>query len=444
MVTRTPFQVDMALLEPVHEMMQTGIRVDEEKKTEFHQLYHERWQKAQEQIDRVAGGPLNVGSPKQMKDFLFNELKLPPRTKGGKLTSDEDALRSLMAVCNDKANTLKTNAARYRWMQGAIVCRLALNIRSARKRLSSYIDIDHDTDGRIRSTISVGGTETGRFSHSKTLWGTGVNLATIPRELRSMYIADPGYVLAEFDLNRGESWVYAHLSEDPELLRIHEGGFDFHAETASAISSAFGAPLTVEYITAHRGGDAYKIRYLGKKVNHASAYRMGPYRGAQVVNAEADDTGITITVGQFREAQARWREKYFMMPSWWAEIERDLGTDRTLKTPYGRQLQFHGHWGEGLFKEATAYVPQSTSVDYLNRGLIRVYENFQKKDAWGLKILSQTHDSILVTLKEDTISEAAPAIIEMLTDQLTIKGRTFSIPVEGEYGPSWGEMDAIT
>lgn len=434
-----PFEFDQLLLEPIHEMMQTGIRVDVQKKRELHEEYHAKWAGYQARLNKVAGLAVNVNSPKQMKEILYDRLGLPVRTKGGKPTTDEDALRSLMALCTDRVEQLKTPDAKYRWMQGALICRYTLKVRSIRKRISSYIDINHDVDGRIRSTISVGGTETGRFSHSKTLWDTGVNLATIPRELRNMFIADDGCVLAEFDLERGESWVYAHLSQDPELLRIHLEGLDFHSETAATISEAFGDRKTVDWIIANKDGEAYKLRYLGKKVNHASAYRMGPYRGTQVVNAEADDTGITVTQAQYKVAQELWVERYFRMKTWWDEVEQELSQLRTMRTPYGRQRQFHDHWGDSMFKEATAYVPQSTSVHYLNIGLLNVYHRFQKKGAWGLKLLNQGHDSILCQLREDDAAEAVPAIIEAMTSTLTIKGRTFSIPVEGSYGHYWGE-----
>lgn len=450
-----PFEFDQLLLEPIHAMMQTGIRVDYEQLEKFRSDYVLRWQKFQAKLDQVAGRPLNTGSPKQMKEMLYGELGLPTRRLKGTPTVNEDALRAIMAECVSKVEGLKSLEAKARWMRGALVCRLALNITGVRKRISSYLGLSikagrlhgevpfTDSDGRIRSTISVGGTKTARFSHSKTLWGTGVNLATIPRELRAMFIADEGFELAEFDLERGESWIYAHLSEDPELLRIHLEGLDFHSETAAAISAAFGEPKELEWIIANRDGEAYKLRYLGKKINHASAYRMGPFRGTQVVNEEADETGITVTQREFKNAQALWKQKYWMMPAWWNEIEAQISRDRTMRTLYGRHITFHDHYGSELFKEATAWVPQSTSVDYMNRGLLRVYHRFQKKGAWGLKLLTQTHDSILVQYEADARAEAVPAIAEALKDELTIKRRTFSIPIEAGVGQNWGKLEAF-
>jgi len=449
-----PFEFDMLMLEPVHAMMHTGILIDQAEKQRLQKEAIAEWDKAQELLNRCTSRYLNVSSGVQVNAVLYKELGMPKKYKKKKLTGDEDALRSIMAECKHKVDTLARESSKDRWIEGYVVCHQILKIRGLRKQISSYLGLSvkageltgpsafEDEDGRIRGTISVGGTETARFTHSKTLWGTGINLATIPRKLRSMFIPNEGFEFAEFDLNRGESWIYAHLSEDPELLRIHTEGLDFHAETASAISTAFGEPLTVDWITEHKEDSAYKIRFTGKKVNHASSYRMKAFKGASSVNAEAEDTGVTVTVAQFTEARNLWLEKYFMIENgWWPEIERELSNSRTLTTPYGRVHQFHDQWNEALFKSATAYVPQSTSVDYLNRGYLKVYHAFEKPGAWGLKVLAQTHDSILVQYLAKHRDEVIPSVLEALPSTLRIKGREFSIPVEAGIGRSWRKLE---
>ena len=114
---------------------------------------------------------------------------------------------------------------------------------------------------------------------------------------------------------------------------------------------------------------------------------------------------------------------------------------KTMVTPYNRIHQFHDFWGEELFKSATAYVPQSTSVDYLNRGFLRVYHKFVKPGAWGLDILAQSHDSILVQFNEDAIDEAIPEIAATIESKLVINDIEFTIPVEAKYGTSWADED---
>lgn len=439
-VISNPFEFDMQLQEPVFSMMQAGMEIDLDMKNEFAKDYTLRWRELQTKLDGVVGHELNVNSKPQCSKWLYNELGLPIRRFQGKITTREPALRALVAYCEDKAKSAKTKTSQQKYLRGYISLMQILRIRALRKRISSYINAKVDDDGRMRTTISVGGTETGRFSHSKTLWGTGCNLATVPLELRGMFVASKGYELAELDLNRGESWIYAHLSQDPELLRIHLEAGDFHAETAITIASAFGEFIRDWDLLVEQNPDkAYKIRFMGKKVNHASAYRMGPFKGAEEVNKEADDTGITCTSSQFKAAQALWHHKYIRMKAWWNEIEIQLDKNRTLDTPYGRKRTFYDHWGDELFKEATAYVPQSTSVDYLNRGMLAVYRKLVVPGFHQLRLLHQQHDSIVVEYEEGKRDLVLPAIIELLEDTVEIKGAQFSIPVEAKFGPRWGK-----
>lgn len=444
----TPFHFDMALLEPVHAMMQRGIKVDMNEKSRLSKEYHEKWQEKQEDLNSIAGRELNVNSSKQIKQWLYRDLNLPPRKHNGKLTTREEKLRNLASKCKEKVDTLKTKSGKERWIRGFLSIMLILQIRSLRKRIQSYIDIDVDPDFRMRTTLSIGGTETGRFSSSKTLWDTGCNLQTIPYELRQMFIADEGKVLGEFDLNRGESWIYSHLAEDPTMMRIHREGLDFHAETAATLSGEFSErQWNREEI--HKGAkvtgndEAYKLRYLGKRSNHAYAYRMGPYRAAEVINEQADETGITVRVSDTKKMRRLWLNKYVAIKQWWKRIENELNEDRTMETPYGRRRQFFHRWGDKLFKEATAYVPQSTSVDYLNVGLLRVWHELDKEDAYGIEVLHQNHDSLLIQWDKGETDKAVPAIVECMSNEVTVNGYDLVIPIEPEIGKNWGELEEL-
>ncbi len=439
-----PFVFDMALLAPVTSMMTNGINIDIDKKNEFSAEYTSMWLHRQNTLNSVLGYELNVGSPKQVAECLYGDLGLPERRYSGKVTTSEAAIRSLLALSESKMKKSAAPASKLKWLRGYLTLMEILKIRSYRKRLSSYINTRIDNDGHMRCTISVGGTETGRFSHSKTLWGTGCNLATIPRELRSMFIADRGMELAELDLNRGESWIYSHLAADPEMMAIHQEGRDFHVETACAISTAFGKGIRLsewEAFAKESPEKAYKLRHVGKKTNHATAYKMGPIKGAEEVNKEADDTGVTCTSAQFKDAQRLWVRKYIRMPSWWKEIESELSDSRTLKTPFGRIRTFYGHWGEEIFKEATAYKPQSTSVDYLNLAMLNVYHNLVLPDKrWGLQLLHQNHDSILIQYKEEFRDEVLAACVDHMTYSIEVNNYKIVIPIKAQTGHSWGEL----
>lgn len=442
----SPFHFDMSLLEPVHYMMHKGVKIDQQKKAEFSRKYHARWEAKQKKLNAITPyDELNVYSSKQIKEWLYEVLNLPPRRYNGKLTTREDKLRNLMSLCHRKVKELKTEKAKDRWLRGMLSIMLILQIRGLRKRIGNYIDIDIDPDFRMRCTLSVGGTETGRFSARKTLWDTGCNMQTIPHELRGMFIADDGKELGEFDLNRGESWIYSHLAEDPVMMEIHQEGRDFHAVTAEVLSRHFSdREWTAEeiHVGAKETGneEAYKLRYLGKRCNHAFAYRMGPHRAMEVINSESDDTGITVRVKDTKIAQKLWTNKYIGIPQWWDDIENELNENRQLVTPFGRRRKFFDSWGSDLFKEATAYVPQSTSVDYLNCGMLRVYHELVKPGKYGIELLHQNHDSILVQWDEGKRDEAIQAIRERMKREVEVNGHPITIPIEPEFGRNWGDL----
>ena len=440
-----PFAFDMALIDPVFYMMQRGIRIDNKKRLELKHQYHLDWDKCQADLNAVAGHELNVNSHKQVKEFLYKDLGLPQRRKHGKITADEDALRSLLAMSKDKMESITRTSAKIRWMRATIGITLILKIRGIRKRIESYINAKLSDEGRMHSILSIGGTKTMRFSSSKVLWdNTGCNLQTIPLKIRVMFVPDDGMEMAELDLRQSESWIYSHLANEPTMMAIHTEGRDFHVETACAISEIFGEPIQVEdwpALEAANPDKAYKLRYTGKKFNHASTYRMGPYRTTEIINRDADETGVTITQAQAKRGNEAWQDKYSFIKPWWDEIERCLSDDaRTLVTPYGRVRQFHERWGDSLFKDATAHVPQATSVDYLNGGMLRIYNKYVKPGEWGLELLHQNHDSILVQYQKEYRDEVLPALRDEIESELIIGQHTIQIPVEPAYGDNWKDL----
>lgn len=444
---QNPLEFDWALIPPCLYMMERGILIDQKEREGFITYNRERWTELQEGLDTLAGREVNVQSNPQMKSLLYDELGLPVRKKDKRVTCDEDAIRALMGWTTDKITQMKSARGEKKWGDVLDMLKLVLGVREVRKLLSTYLEVDYDDDGRARTTLRIAGAESFRFASSKTAWGTGTNMQTIPGVLRSMFIADPGYEMAELDLNRGESWVYAHLAADPLMMRIHQEQGDFHIITACAISEAFGVPIREDEwdtFAAEQPERAYRLRYLGKKTNHASAYRMGPDRFVQVVNAEADDTGITISLRQAKLAQKLWLGRYPFVRSWWAGIDNALSNHpHQLTTPYGRVRTFYDvryPLNSHTQKDATSWVPQSTSVDYMNGGMLRVFNEIVKPGKWGTELLHQNHDSILIQYKKENRDLVLPAVAKRLLSTLEINGYEVTIPVEASYGPSWGEQ----
>lgn len=118
-------------------------------------------------IQDIVGFPLNVGSPKQMQDFFYGDLKLP-------LQIDRKTKRPTL-----NAKALAALAEKEPLLRPLV--ELIDKKRSLGVFLSTFCLMPLDTDGRMRCSFNVCGTETMRFSSSENAFGTGGNLQNIPK-----------------------------------------------------------------------------------------------------------------------------------------------------------------------------------------------------------------------------------------------------------------------
>jgi len=388
------------------EMQLRGVKIDIPEWKKFKAETITSLAELQAELCKLVGREVNVMSPKQLKKLLYRNMNLPPQYKKGtaRITTDEDALKKL--------------AVRY----PSRLFDLILDIRGKRKVLSTYIENLFGEDGRARSSYiiggdneGVGGTETGRLSSRESIFGTGTNLQNIPKgSCRRMFIADEGKVFIESDLSQAEVRVVAYLSEETKLIDLFTKGGDIHTQNAAWIFDK-----QVEEVKKEE-------REMAKRLVHASNYGIGPRTFAHYAG-----------IGE-REAK-RLLEKYFTtfprIRSWHYEVQSHLKKNRTLVTPLGRKRTFFDRWGESLFREAYAYIPQSTVGDVLNLALIKLKEKFP-----DLEVMLQIHDAFVIQVPKETVGMWVSRVNEAFNIPLNIRGRTLIIPVKHKVGKNWDEM----
>lgn len=261
--------------------------------------------------------------------------------------------------------------------------------------------------------------------------------------IRGIVVAPKDHLLVNFDLAQAESWIVAYLADEPKMKQALLFG-DIHRETAQ---HAF-LEISDEEWEKIESKEKKLRRYTGKQYNHATAYRMGPYKAMEVINKRSDKPPyLTVTLAESKTYYQKWHSYYHLDP-WWASIESQLNQTRTLTTPYNRVRYFFGQWGNELFKEATAYVPQSTVADHMNGkvqsslgikgGVLEVKKQLHDKKA--LRIINQSHDSILNIIHKDVWKEVAEQTHKLLLRPLIVNGEELTIPVDCEVGERWGEL----
>ncbi len=435
----TLYRDTMALYDPIIFMQTIGMLIDQEnlalERDNVNKLITENEKKLYEEC----GFELNPNSPKQCQQYFYgilgHQVYLGPR---GNITTDDKAMARLVR-------------------KGVKEAKYVQNIRGLRKLLGTYLEVSTDFDGRIRSSFNPRGTTTGRLSSSQTIFGTGLNFQNLHPQFKSFIVADPGRIFISMDKAKAEWVITAYVCNDAKMIGAIEAGEDVHAKT---ISEMTGVPMDLikkeQKIIGHLT-DAIEIeklrlqhipelldieasflprtmslRQCGKKTNHGCNYREG-YRMFALTN-------------EIREKEAKlyvdaYRSTYINLPLWWEAIERQLAKNRTILNCFGHPRRFLGEWGNDLFKQAIAYLPQSTSVWVLNHAMCSIYND---KAPWmeDLWLHAQVHDELLFSYPIDRWENMARAIIDCetyMTPKLSHCGRSFTIGTDLSIGLNWGE-----
>lgn len=177
------FNFEMSLLPVALKMSENGMLIDQERRKLLDKAIRTRWGNIQVMLDILVGeGKYFNVSGMQVRKLLFEKFGLPVRKKRGKITTDEDALVSLIAVCEEKIRSLTDGGkGQADWKFKQTILKAIIEVRGLRKLVSTYTNIKISQDGRLRSTWIVSGPETGRWACAGYVDGTGINQQTFPR-----------------------------------------------------------------------------------------------------------------------------------------------------------------------------------------------------------------------------------------------------------------------
>lgn len=269
-------------------------------------------------------------------------------------------------------------------------------------------------------------------------------------------------LLIEFDKAGAEWVVVAYLSGDGRMIDICERGVSPHPITGNLITGApielilrdeeltgkLNDPVEIERVRRHSLPELYdesvvfflprsmSIRQCGKKANHGLNYMEG--KGTFALTNEIDESDAAKIIHYYT------RVAYPSIPLWWESIKRQLKEDRTLVNCFDRRRTFYDQWGNDLFKQAVAFIPQSTVADMVLKGMRQSYEDPKINCNWDLG--TNVYDSLLfqVLFNDRDWKTLASQCIKVGLDYMNAKceygGREFSIGTEMKIGLSWGKM----
>lgn len=373
---------------------------------------------------------VNPKSPKQLLTHLKSKGYAVPKrydskTKSYKESTDEKSLKKL----------------RLKHPEDSSLDQL-LKLSKLGKALSSYLNFTYDADCRMRYSLNVCGTETGRWSGGTDPWDHGVNPQTVPAgnkgiNIRSVFEAPTGREFLEIDLRQAESRFVAYDSADLNLIQtLEDPGRDIHWEVALKILESLGK-------NAQTLSPAEKKfwRQLGKKSGHGANYSM---KEQTFIDSCLGEMNIILSKAEATKILEAYHELYPGIRRWHKSLRDELCQLRMLKTPLGRERYFYGRMDEATFREAYAYRPQSTIPDVMNHLMLHLMK-LREAGRLEFSLLLQCHDSILMELPEGT-SVSIKKEAELLRNwhpRIMLAGGELLIPVEAKCGKIWGDLKVM-
>ena len=390
-------------------MERTGVKVDLGVLKEFTQGLREEIAVREAAIREMAGEPnLNVSSPKQVGDVLFDKLNLDPRmkkTSAGSYSTDEQTLSEIY----DRHPIIEE----------------ILEFRAAKKLLSTYIDplpgYISQADGRIHTTFNQALTATGRLSSSNP------NLQNIPiRTERGMQIrkafvpGTPDGVILSADYSQIELRIMAHLSEDPHMVAAFCAGEDIHSATAAKIYGVAVSAVTPEQ------------RRVAKTANFGIIYGISSFGLAQRLHiSRTEAKGI---IDDYFAAFPRVRD--FI-----ESCKEGARKDGYVQTMFGRRRYLplinssNKNMRELSERNAVNAPIQGTAADIIKLSMISTDARMTAQGL-GSRMVLQIHDELLF----DTLA-GEKDILKALVKAEMENVITLSVPltVECNYGKNWLE-----
>jgi uracil-DNA glycosylase family 4 len=442
----------MTLPEFYLEIENNGFRINPEKRDQLIRKYIEWDERLGYEMFNLAGIDCNVNSAPQVSSLLFDYWKLPRRAGTGE--------EELTALLNLQAGVRIPEQRT--WIEKC------LERRRVKKTVSTYLFALPDYDGKMRTTcfpcLETGRSSTGQqeppIRPKVDLIGKGrktdmkcmgvpfqvmTKHGDIGEDVRGMYEPDEGEIFVNLDSSQAEARVVFNLATDEQALRdIDE--HDYHALTASWF---FGG-TELDYSKKILGYES-PIRFAGKTLRHAGHLGAGKRRASAEVNTQARKYKIPITI---TEATAERALKIFhakqpkIQHVFHAQVVEALKSKRQLTAPlpWGIDAErggiriFYERWGDELFREAFAYLPQRTVSDNTKAAGIRIKKKFKEA-----KIILEAHDALLFSVREEYLKDFIPIARKEMERPInfaccSLQRRHLKIPCDVEIGENYKDL----
>ena len=403
--------LERPLVSVLARMERRGISIDRQVLSRLSGEFAQTAARVEADIQKMAGEPINPGSPKQLGDIMFGKMGLPggAKTKTGAWSTSAQILDELAEAGHDFPKRI-------------------LEWRQVTKLKSTYTDslpeyVNPQTH-RVHTTYALAATTTGRLSSNEP------NLQNIPvrtedgRKIRKAFIATKGHKLVSADYSQIELRLLAEIADIPSLKQAFHDKLDIHAMTASEM---FGVPIK------DMPGE---VRRRAKAINFGIIYGISAF-------------GLANQLGIPREEAGAYIKKYFeRFPGIRAYMDatRDFCREHGyVETIFGRKCHYPDIKASNpsirSFNERAAINArlQGSAADIIRRAMIRMEDALAEKKL-SAQMLLQVHDELIFEVPEDEVAATLPVVQHVMQDA-PFPAVSLSVPlqVDARAANNWDE-----
>jgi DNA polymerase-1 len=410
-------ELEVPLIEVLAELQFNGIRVDVPRLRALSQEMSRQLAAIEEEIHTLAGRPFHIASPKQLREVLFNELKLPMQRRtgiSGEASTDQGTLERLAAL-------------------GHTLPRKILEQRQIAKLKGTYVDALPDlinpATGRIHASFNQTVTATGRLSSSDP------NLQNIPvrteqgRQIRQAFLPAEGWLLLTADYSQIELRLLAHFCGDEALRQAFAEDRDIHTSVAAQIFGVAEEDVSSE------------MRRLAKTVNFGVLYGMSAH-------------GLAQRLGIPREEAARFIDAYFAqyprVQEYQAKLLDNCRRHGYVSTILGRRREISGIRLDSTYqqrnqpeREAINMEIQGSAADLIKMAMLHIHRRL-RREQHRARMLLQIHDELVFESPPEEVDALVPLVCEEMTTPLEkALGLEVPLQVAMAVGPNWLDVEEL-
>ncbi len=394
--------LERPLIRVLAEMERRGISIDRQVLSRLSGEFAQEAGGLEAEIAKLAGEPVNVGSPKQIGDILFGKLGLPggAKTKTGQWATGARALEELAE-------------------QGHKLPQKILDWRQVSKLKSTYTDalpgFVNPTTHRVHTSYALASTTTGRLSSSEP------NLQNIPirtadgRKIRRAFIAPVGHKLVSADYSQIELRLLAEIAAIEQLRQAFRDGLDIHAMTASEM---FGVPVK------DMPGE---VRRRAKAINFGIIYGISAFGLANQLGIEREEAGAYIK---------KYFERFPGIRDYIEETKSFARKNGYVTTLFGRKCHYPDIGASNAsiraFNERAAVNArlQGSAADIIRRAMIRMDAALAKQKL-AAQMLLQVHDELVFEVPDADVAKTLPVVTAVMVEA-PMPALSLSVPLQVE------------